>query len=205
MVITSKIFACMDQRHGHRQLQWKGKIRIFELRTYNHTGDFCRSRTKHMCQILKCGQELKDALKKLTTYWRWQEVKISSSLDMSTAKQVHWPTISCREVWRGQGREGAQENWHSNITEWTGKNTAETVQIMVDRSKWRRIMAEPSTVVLRPDNWLWDWRSWGNYGHAMRRDEGHVLRRMLDAPVPGKRRRGRQKTRWNDSCKREKR
>ena len=32
-------------------------------------------------------------------------------------------------------------------------------------------------------------------------DEGHVLRRMLDVPVPGKRRRGRQKTRWKDSCK----
>ena len=37
------------------------------------------------------------------------------------------------------------------------------------------------------------------YGPVKRRDEGHVLRRMLDAPVPGKRRRGRQKTRWKDS------
>ena len=34
-----------------------------------------------------------------------------------------------------------------------------------------------------------------------RREEGHVLRRKLDAPMPGKRRRGRQKTRWKDSCK----
>ena len=33
-------------------------------------------------------------------------------------------------------------------------------------------------------------------GHVKRRDRGHVLRRMLDAPVPGKRRRGRQTTRW---------
>ena len=32
------------------------------------------------------------------------------------------------------------------------------------------------------------------YGHVKRWDGGHVLRRMLDAPVPGKRRRGRQKT-----------
>ena len=39
------------------------------------------------------------------------------------------------------------------------------------------------------------------YGHVKRRDEGHELRRMLEAPVPGKRRRGRQKTRWKDSCK----
>ena len=41
------------------------------------------------------------------------------------------------------------------------------------------------------------------YGYVKRRDEGHVLRRMLDAPVPGKRRRGRQKTRWKDSFKRD--
>ena len=41
------------------------------------------------------------------------------------------------------------------------------------------------------------------YGHVKGRDEGHVLRRMLDAPVPGKRRRGRQKTRWKDLCKRD--
>ena len=33
--------------------------------------------------------------------------------------------------------------------------------------------------------------------------ERHALRRMLDAPVPGKRRRGRQKTSWKDSCKRD--
>ena len=41
------------------------------------------------------------------------------------------------------------------------------------------------------------------YEHVKRREEGHVLRRMLDAPVPGKRRRGRQTTRWKDSCKRD--
>ena len=40
------------------------------------------------------------------------------------------------------------------------------------------------------------------YGHVKRRDEGHTLRRMLDAPVPGKRRRRKQKSRWKDSCKR---
>ncbi len=38
------------------------------------------------------------------------------------------------------------------------------------------------------------------YGHVKGRDEGHVLRRMLDAPVPGKRM-GRQKTRCKDACK----
>ena len=39
-------------------------------------------------------------------------------------------------------------------------------------------------------------------GHVKRRDEGHVLRSMLDAPIPGKRQTGRPKTRWKDSCKR---
>ena len=35
------------------------------------------------------------------------------------------------------------------------------------------------------------------YGHVKRRDEVHVLGRMYQ------RRRGRQKTRWKDSCKRD--
>ena len=39
-------------------------------------------------------------------------------------------------------------------------------------------------------------------GHVKRREEGHVLRRMLDIPVPGKRRRGRHEARWKHSCKR---
>ena len=41
------------------------------------------------------------------------------------------------------------------------------------------------------------------YGHVKtkRRDKGHILRRMLDAPIPRKRWRGRQKTRWKDLCK----
>ena len=41
-------------------------------------------------------------------------------------------------------------------------------------------------------------RSQPNGGCFKRRDEWHVLRRMLDAPVPGKRRRGRQKTMRKD-------
>ena len=40
------------------------------------------------------------------------------------------------------------------------------------------------------------------YGHLKRMDDVHMLRRMVDAPVPGKRPRGRQKTRWKDLCKR---
>ena len=46
------------------------------------------------------------------------------------------------------------------------------------------------------------------YGHLKRRmEEGYVLRRSsstdkAEASIPGKRRRGRQKTRWKDSCNR---
>ena len=36
-----------------------------------------------------------------------------------------------------------------------------------------------------------------------RRDEANMLRRMLDAPVPGNRLNGRQKTKWKYSCKRD--
>ena len=45
------------------------------------------------------------------------------------------------------------------------------------------------------------WLKW--YGHIKRTEEGRILRRMLDAPMLGKRWRGRQKTRWKDSCKRD--
>ena len=40
------------------------------------------------------------------------------------------------------------------------------------------------------------------YRHVRRREEGQVLSRMADATIPGKRRKGRQKTRWKDSCNR---
>ena len=40
------------------------------------------------------------------------------------------------------------------------------------------------------------------YGHVKRRDKAQVLRRMVDEPVPGKIQRGRQESRWKDSCKR---
>ena len=39
------------------------------------------------------------------------------------------------------------------------------------------------------------------YGHVKRRDEVLVPRRMVDAPVSGRRLRGRQNTWWRDSCK----
>ena len=35
-----------------------------------------------------------------------------------------------------------------------------------------------------------------------KRDEGHVLRRMLHAPAPGKDGKEDKKNRWKDSCKR---
>ena len=34
----------------------------------------------------------------------------------------------------------------------------------------------------------------------MRRDGEHILRKVLRADIPGKRKRGRPKTRWKDAC-----
>ena len=39
------------------------------------------------------------------------------------------------------------------------------------------------------------------YGHVKSMDEGHVLRRIVDAPV-GKKTKRKTKTRWKDLCKR---
>ena len=37
----------------------------------------------------------------------------------------------------------------------------------------------------------------------MRRDEEHILRKVLRADLPGKRKIGRPKTRWKDACERD--
>ena len=41
------------------------------------------------------------------------------------------------------------------------------------------------------------------HGHVMRMKEEHVVRRMLDANIPGKRRRGWPNLRWKDACERD--
>ena len=42
------------------------------------------------------------------------------------------------------------------------------------------------------------------YGHVRRMKEEHIVRRMLDVDIPGKRRRrGRPTLRWKDTCKRD--
>ena len=41
------------------------------------------------------------------------------------------------------------------------------------------------------------------YAHVMRRDGEHILRKVLRADIPGKRKRGRPKTRWKDACQRD--
>ena len=41
------------------------------------------------------------------------------------------------------------------------------------------------------------------YGHVMRRDGEHILRKVSRADIPGKRKRGRPKTRWKDACQRD--
>ena len=41
------------------------------------------------------------------------------------------------------------------------------------------------------------------YGHVRRMKEEHIVRRMLDVDIPGKRRRRRPNIRWKDTCKRD--
>ena len=41
------------------------------------------------------------------------------------------------------------------------------------------------------------------YGHVMRMTEEHIVRRMLDVDIPGKRRRGRPNLWWKDARKRD--
>ena len=41
------------------------------------------------------------------------------------------------------------------------------------------------------------------YDHVRRMEEEHIVRRMLDVDIPGKRRRGRPNLRWKDACKRD--
>ena len=41
------------------------------------------------------------------------------------------------------------------------------------------------------------------YGYVRRMKEEHIVRRMLDVDIPGKRRRGRPNLRWKDACNRD--
>ena len=41
------------------------------------------------------------------------------------------------------------------------------------------------------------------YGHVMRMEEDHLVKRVMTKAIPGKRKRGRPKTRWKDVCKRD--
>ena len=41
------------------------------------------------------------------------------------------------------------------------------------------------------------------YGHVMKMEEDHVVKRVMTKAIPGKRKRGRPKTRWKDVCKRD--
>ena len=62
-------------------------------------------------------------------------------------------------------------------------------KIRNDRERISKV--EPVTKQITEKQLKWN-------GHVTRR---HVLSRFLDVPAPGKRWRGRQKTRWKDSCK----
>ena len=41
------------------------------------------------------------------------------------------------------------------------------------------------------------------YGHVMRRDKEHIMRKVVKTDIPWKRKRGRPKTRWKGTCQHE--
>ena len=57
-----------------------------------------------------------------------------------------------------------------------------------------RVVLASKTITEKRLNW---------YFHVRRMKEKHIVRRMLDVDIPGKRRRGRPNLRWKDACKRD--
>ena len=75
--------------------------------------------------------------------------------------------------------------WYSIIQDKTRNNTYR------GQREWRRV---PKKITGR-------WLNW--YGHVMRRDKEHILRKVLTTDIPGKWKRGRPKTRRQDACQRD--
>ena len=70
------------------------------------------------------------------------------------------------------------------------------------RDKIRNEHIRGTTRVVQGSNKITEKRlKW--YGHVMRMKEEHIVRRMLDVDIPGKRRRGRPSLRLKDACKRD--
>ena len=57
-----------------------------------------------------------------------------------------------------------------------------------------RVAQDSKKITERRLNW---------YGHVIRRDDEHILRKVLRADIPGKRKRGRPKTRRKGACQRD--
>ena len=76
---------------------------------------------------------------------------------------------------------------------------------------WRKALEERGMRVSRPKTQFMEFsfeqNAQGNrpqvqiLGHVMRMEEDHVVRRVMTKAIPGKRKRGRPKTRWKDVCK----
>ena len=57
-----------------------------------------------------------------------------------------------------------------------------------------RVAQASKKITERRLNWYW---------HVMRKDGEQILWKVLKADIPGKRKRGRPKTRWKDACQRD--
>ena len=91
---------------------------------------------------------------------------------------------------KGKRKRGRQKKrWEDNIKEWTGMDFASSTRTAENRSRWKGIVAN-SLVKKRKLRW---------FGHVSR--SSGLAKTILQGTVKGKRKRGRQKKRWEDNIK----
>ena len=90
-----------------------------------------------------------------------------------------------------------QTTW---IKDWGERDDDAEVDVWSDKIRNEHIRG--TTKVVQASRKIMERRlKW--YGHVMRMEEDHVVRRVMTKAIPGKRKRGRPKTRWKDVCKRD--
>ena len=117
-------------------------------------------------------------------------------LHLHLQMQVHLSTsLSGAETWATtRGQEARQEVHQMRMLRWMGGVTRrDTIRNEHIRGTTRVVQASKKITEKR--------LKW--YRHVRRMKEEHIVRRMLDVDIPGKRRRGRPNLRWKYACKRD--
>ena len=99
------------------------------------------------------------------------------------------------ETWATtRGQEVRQEVHQMRMLRWMcGVTRRDTIRNEHIRGTTRVVQASKKIIEKR--------LKW--YGHVRRMKEEHIVRRMFDVDIPGKRRRGQPNLRWKDACKRD--